>query len=140
MRCARSRGPIFGAVRIIIADDQRHTRSGLKALLLASLPTADIWEAATGLEAVRLSQEVLPDLILMDIRMPELDGLSAARRIKASQATVKILVLSLRCCGAEEAAAAGADGFVSKGESPERLLGAIAELLPAPAHPPVPPS
>ncbi len=117
------------SVRIIIADDQRHTRSGLKALLLASLPAVDIWEAATGLEAVRLSEEVRPDLVLMDIRMPDLDGLSATRRVKANQRNVKVLVLSLVGSAAADAREAGADAFVSKGESPDRLLGVIAALI-----------
>jgi len=117
-------------LRILIADDQRHTRSGLRALLLASLPSADIWEASTGLEAVRLTDEVQPDLILMDIRMPELDGLSATRRIKAVHGNVKVLVLSLRSGATAEAAAAGADAFISKSENPERLLGAVLALLP----------
>jgi CheY-like chemotaxis protein len=115
-------------VKIIIADDQKHARSGLKALLSASLPGAEIWEAATGLEAERLAAEVEPRLIVMDIRMPELDGLSATRRIKSRQPGIKILVLSLHDC-AEEAMTAGADAFVSKGESPDRLLGAMAALF-----------
>jgi DNA-binding NarL/FixJ family response regulator len=116
-------------VRIIIADDQKHTRSGLRALLSASLPRAEIWEAATGREAERLAQEVRPQLILMDIRMPELDGLEATRLIKTRQPEIRILVLSLHSCCAEEALTAGADAFVSKGDTPERLLGAVASLM-----------
>ncbi len=115
-------------MRIVIADDQKHTRSGLRALLSACLPHARFWEAVTGLEADRLAAEVRPHLILMDIRMPDLDGLSATQRIKARQPGVKVLVLTLLADSAEEAAAAGADAFVSKGESPERLLGAVTEL------------
>jgi DNA-binding NarL/FixJ family response regulator len=119
-------------VRIIIADDQKHARSGLKALLSASLPGSQFWEAATGLEAERLAAEVRPQLILMDIRMPELDGLSATRRIKSRQPEIKILVLSLHEGCAEEAMNAGADAFVSKGESPEQLLGAVTALVSGP--------
>jgi DNA-binding NarL/FixJ family response regulator len=119
-------------VRIIIADDQKHARSGLKALLSASLPGAQIWEAATGLEAERLAAEVSPQLILMDVRMPELDGLSATRSIKSRQPEVKILVLSLHEDCAQEAMAAGADAFVSKGESPEELLAAVTALVSPP--------
>lgn len=115
-------------VRIIIADDQKHTRNGLKAVLSACLKGPEIWEATTGLEAERLADEVHPHLILMDIRMPGLDGLSATRRIKSRHPEIKILVLSLRHEGSQEAKAAGADAFVSKGESPERLLAAVAEL------------
>ncbi len=115
-------------MKIIIADDQKHARSGLKALLSASLPGSEIWEAATGLEADRLAAEVRPQLILMDIRMPELDGLTATRRIKSRQPEIKILILSLHDYR-EEARTAGADAFVSKGESPEQLLGAVTALV-----------
>jgi DNA-binding NarL/FixJ family response regulator len=117
------------SVRIIIADDQKHTRSGLKALLSASIPRLEIWEAATGRQAERLAEEVKPQLILMDIRMPELDGLEATRLIKSRQPEIKVLVLSLHSCCAEEAIAAGADAFVSKGDSPERLLGTVTSLV-----------
>jgi DNA-binding NarL/FixJ family response regulator len=115
-------------LRIIIADDQKHTRNGLKAVLSASLPGPEIWEATTGLEAQRLAEQIRPHLILMDIRMPELDGLSATRRIKADHPEIKIVVLSLHTDGLQDALAAGADAFVSKGESPRRLLEAITAL------------
>ncbi len=118
-------------MRIIIADDQKHTRNGLKALLSASIPRVQIWEAATGREAERLAEEVDPQIILMDIRMPELDGLEATRLIKSRRPGIKILVLSLHACCAEEALAAGADAFVSKGDTPEKLLGAVTSLVPA---------
>jgi DNA-binding NarL/FixJ family response regulator len=122
-------------LRILIADDQKHARSGLKALLSASMHEPQIWEAANGLEAERIAEEVRPDLVLMDVRMPELDGLSATRWIKSRFPEIKILVLSLHAGSAEEARAAGADGFVSKCESPETLLGAVAALgfAPGPA-------
>ena len=80
------------SLKIIIADDQKHTRSGLRALLLASLPQSQIWEAADGREADRLAREVAPHLILMDIRMPVMDGLAATRRIKERQPEIKVLV------------------------------------------------
>ncbi len=116
-------------MRIIIADDQKNTRNGLRALLSASLPRAEIWEASTGRQAERLAEEVDPQLILMDIRMPELDGLEATRLIKSRQPGIKVLVLSLHSCCSEEAIAAGADAFVSKGDSPERLLGMVTSLV-----------
>ena len=115
-------------MRIIIADDQKNTRNGLKALLSASIPRAEIWEAANGRQAERLAEEVRPQLILMDIRMPELDGLAATRLIKSRQPEIKVLVLSLHSCCAEEAHAAGADAFVSKGDSPDRLIGMVTSL------------
>ncbi|MGA2763580.1 MAG: response regulator transcription factor [Spirochaetia bacterium] len=115
-------------MRIIIADDRKHTRNGLRAVLVASLPGPQIWEATTGLEVVRLAEEVHPHLILMDIRMPEMDGLAATRSIKTSHPEIRILVLSLHAAASQDAMDAGADAFVSKGESPQRLLDAIATL------------
>lgn len=126
-------------MRILIADDQKRARGGLKALLGASMPRPEIWEAENGLEAERLAEEVRPDLILMDVRMPECDGLAATRWIKSRYPTVKILVLSLHPESAREARAAGADAFVGKGEGPEALLRAVAGLgfPPQPAEPAV---
>lgn len=115
-------------MRIIIADDQRHARCGLRALLCASLASPEIWEARTGQEAARLADEVRPDLVLMDARMPELDGLGATRLIKARHPEVPIIVLSMHPAGSADAMAAGADAFVSKGESTDRLLGLVTEL------------
>jgi DNA-binding NarL/FixJ family response regulator len=116
-------------VRILIADDQRRTRQSLKALLSTSLPETEIWEAADGAEALRLAEDIHPELVVMDIRMPEVDGLAATRGIKSRWPEIKVLVLSLYAGRQEEARAAGADLFVSKGESPERLLCAFFSLL-----------
>ena len=116
-------------MRILIADDQRRTRQGLKALLSASLPGTRIWEAANGAEALRLAEDIRPHLVLMDIRMPGTDGLAATRGIKSRWPEIKVLVLSLYEGRQEEARAAGADLFVSKGESPEHLLSALSSLF-----------
>ena len=116
-------------MRILIADDQQRTRKSLKALLSTSLPATEIWEAANGAEALRLAEDIHPQLVLMDIRMPEIDGLDATRGIKSRWPEIKVLVLSLYEGRQEEARAAGADLFVSKGESPERLLRALSSLL-----------
>jgi DNA-binding NarL/FixJ family response regulator len=116
-------------VRILIADDQQRTRQSLKALLSTSLPETEIWEAADGAEALRLAEDIHPELVVMDIRMPEVDGLAATRGIKSRWPEIKVLVLSLYQGRQEEARAAGADLFVSKGEPPERLLCALSSLL-----------
>jgi two-component system, NarL family, nitrate/nitrite response regulator NarL len=115
-------------LRIIIADDQKHARNGLRALLLASLQAPAIWEAKNGLEAERLAEEVSPDVILMDLNMPQLNGLEATRRIKSRTPAVRIIVLSLDGSKGLAALAAGADNFFSKGENPDRLLAVIAPL------------
>jgi DNA-binding NarL/FixJ family response regulator len=116
-------------VRILIADDQKRTRQSLRALLSASLPETELWEAADGAEALRLAEQMRPQLVVMDIRMPELDGLAATRHIKSRWPEIKILALSMYLDRQEEALAAGADLFVSKGESPELLLSALSSLL-----------
>lgn len=115
-------------MKIIIAGDQKHTRNALRAVLSAALEAPEIREAATGLEAERLAEESSPDLILMDIRMPELDGLEATRRIKSRHPEIRIIILSLHAPCAREALAAGADEFVSKGENPQHLLDAVTRL------------
>jgi DNA-binding NarL/FixJ family response regulator len=116
-------------VRILIADDQKRTRRSLKALISTSLQGSEIWEAANGAEALRLAEDLHPQLVLMDIRMPEINGLDATRGIKSRWPEIKVLVLSLYPGRQEEARAAGADLFVGKGESPERLLCALSSLL-----------
>jgi DNA-binding NarL/FixJ family response regulator len=116
-------------VRILIADDQKRTRLSLRALLSASLPEMEIWEASNGAEALKLAGDIRPQLVVMDIRMPELDGLAATRGIKRRWPEIKVLVLSMYPNHQTEARAAGADMFVGKGESPERLLCALSSLL-----------
>jgi DNA-binding NarL/FixJ family response regulator len=116
-------------LKILIADDQKHARSGLRALLRASMVNPEIREATNGREAQELAVEHRPDLVLMDIRMPEVDGLAATRWIKARVPLVKILVLSLQESSSGEALAAGADAFVSKCGTPEALLACITEIL-----------
>lgn len=107
---------------VLLVDDQPRARNSLKALL-STLPGVDqIYEAGDGQEAVRLVQRFVPQIVLMDIRMPVLDGLEATRQIKAGWPRVRVIVLSMYTDRAEEALAAGADVFISKGEPAERLL------------------
>ena len=110
---------------IIIADDQKHARSGLRALLSASLPSPEIREARTGREAVLMADEQEPELVLMDVRMPDMDGIRATRLIKERHPGVRVIVLSLHAAAAADALAAGAEAFVSKGEGTERLLSLV---------------
>ena len=116
-------------MRIVIADDQKRARQSLRALLSASLPGVEIREAANGAEAMRLVEEAEPRLVVMDIRMPELDGLEATRRIKLRWPAVKVMVLSIYQDREGEARESGADLFVGKGEPPENLLAALSSLL-----------
>ncbi len=113
----------------MIADDRKRTRQSLRALRSTSLPTTEICEAANGAEPLRLAEQMHPQLLVMDIRMPEVDGIAAARGIKSRWPAIKVLVLSMHAGLQEQARAAGADLFVSKGASPERLLCAVSSLL-----------
>jgi DNA-binding NarL/FixJ family response regulator len=126
-------------VRIVIADDQRHARQGLRAILSAELADAEIREAADGAGVETLAAEFLPDLILMDVHMPVVDGIAATRRIKTRQPGIRILVLSLDPQAAASAIAAGADAFVGKCEPPAKLLQTVQALLSGTACAPSPP-
>jgi two-component system, NarL family, invasion response regulator UvrY len=116
-------------MRILIADDQKRARQSLRALLSASLPEMEILEAGNGAEALRVAEAAQPRLVVMDIHMPVIDGLAATRDIRSRWPEIRILVLSLDSERQAEALAAGADLFVGKGESPERLLCALSSLL-----------
>ena len=97
--------------------------------MLATWPEAqEVREAALGREAIRLIQESQPDVVLMDVQMPEMDGLEVTRLIKARWPQVKVIVLTLYAEHAAAAQAAGADAFVCKGEPPEKLLTTLAAV------------
>lgn len=116
-------------IRILIVDDQPRARKSVRALLSTWNGVLEIREAGNGREAVRLVEELPPDLVLMDARMPEMDGLEATRQIKARWPAVKIVVLSMYVENQDEALAAGADAFVGKGEAPEKLLDVVSAVM-----------
>jgi YesN/AraC family two-component response regulator len=120
-----------GCVRVLIVDDQLRARQGLKALLATWPRLLEIKEATNGKQALDLVQEYQPDLVLMDVRMPEMDGLEATRQIKASWPNVLVVVLSMYPEYEPEATAAKADAFVCKGEPPEVLLDTLTVLITA---------
>jgi CheY-like chemotaxis protein len=129
-------------VRVLIADDNVRSRNGLRALLgtarlaPAVVPSPDVrhqtrfevevvGEAVDGREAVRQVTECKPDVVLMDVRMPVMDGLDAARLIKNRWPGVKIILLTIYAAYRKEALAAGADAFLVKGCPNEELFAAI---------------
>ncbi len=116
-------------LKILIVDDQPRARRSVRALLSTWSRAAEIHEASNGREAVRLVEELTPDLVLMDVRMPEMDGLEATGQIKARWPQVKVIVLSMYIEHGDEALAAGADAFVSKGEAPEKLLDVVCAVM-----------
>ncbi|MFI6358851.1 response regulator [Streptomyces sp. NPDC050743] len=115
------------SVRIVLADDQQLVRSGLR-VLMADHPDLDVvGEAATGEEAVQRVQETGPDVVVMDIRMPGMDGIEATRRITAGGASTRVLILTTfdeddHVYGALRA---GASGFAVKDMALDDILGAI---------------
>lgn len=114
---------------LMIVDDQRRSRQSLHAFLTTWPAASSICEAENGRTALTLLEEEQPDLVLMDVRMPELDGLAATRQIKARWPHIKIIALSLYPDSLDDARAAGADACISKGETPENLITAIETLL-----------
>jgi DNA-binding NarL/FixJ family response regulator len=115
-------------VRVLVADDQALVRAGFRKILEADPEIEVVGEAGDGLEAVERAREVAPDVVLMDIRMPRLDGIAATRQLVAEK-TGGPRVLVLTTFGLEEyvydALRAGASGFLLKDVPPEQLLGAV---------------
>ena len=117
------------AIRVLLADDQDLVRAGLR-LIIDRAPGLDVvGEASNGADAVRLARETRADVVLMDIRMPGVDGLTATRRIMAEDdlAGVKVLILTTFEVDQYvfEAVRSGASGFLGKGARPEVLVEAI---------------
>jgi DNA-binding NarL/FixJ family response regulator len=115
------------SIRVLVADDQSMVRAGFR-LLLAREPDIDvIAEARNGVEAVQQAARFRPTVVLMDIRMPEVDGIEATRRILAADPAARVLILTTFDLDEYVFAAleAGASGFVLKDDPPEQLLAAL---------------
>jgi DNA-binding NarL/FixJ family response regulator len=117
------------ALRVLIADDQQLVRAGFR-MILATQPGLDVvGEASTGNEAIALARSTQPDVILMDIRMPDTDGIDATRRILAAGGETVPRVLILTTFDLDEyvydALRAGASGFLLKDVPPEQLIAGI---------------
>jgi len=114
-------------IRVLVADDQAMVRAGLRLLLSGEPDIEVVAVAGTGREAVAQAVRFDPDVVLMDIRMPELDGLEATRRIVAADEFARVLVLTTFNLDeyVYEALRAGASGFVLKDDPPESLIAAV---------------
>ena len=118
-------------VRILIADDQALVRGGLRMILDAQPDLEVVGEAADGREALQRARELKPDLVLMDIRMPELDGLETTRHLLGRDPSPKVLVLTTFDFDdyVYDAIRAGASGFLLKSAPPQQLVAGIRTVM-----------
>jgi DNA-binding NarL/FixJ family response regulator len=118
-------------ITVVVADDQTLVRHGLHLILDAETDLDVVGEAADGREAVDLVERLSPDVVLMDIRMPGLDGVEACRRLVSARSPTRVLVLTT--FGGDEyvyaALRAGASGFLLKTAPPEQLIAAIRTVV-----------
>ena len=116
-------------IRVLVVDDQALVRAGFRVLVENAPDMEVVGEAADGVEATELVNETQPDVVMMDIRMPRIDGIEATRLITSDPATERVRVLILTTFDLDEyvyaALRAGASGFLLKDTPPEQLLSAI---------------
>ncbi|MET9565687.1 MULTISPECIES: response regulator [Streptomyces] len=119
----------MSAVRVLVVDDQVMIRSGIRALLETGTGVEVVGEAADGRRAVDMARALIPDVILMDLRMPVLDGVEAITRLRADATTADIGILVLTTFDTDQdilaALQAGANGFLGKSADHEELLRAV---------------
>lgn len=117
-------------IQALIVDDSPRSRAGLRALLTTSPEVTVIAEASSGGEAVEQVEQHQPDVVLMDVRMPGMDGLTATRCIKKNWPQTRVVLLTMYDTYRQEAKAAGAEAFLIKGCSLDEILQAL-----LPSHP-----
>ena len=116
-----------GKTRVVLAEDHQVVREGLRALLAKEADVEVIAEASDGVEAVRLAEELVPDVVIMDIGLPEQNGIEATRKLKKSRPEIAVVILSMHDDGptVDQALRAGARGYVLKG----RGVGSLTEAI-----------
>lgn len=117
------------SIKVMIVEDNPHARQALMAFLSLQKGFQSTIEASNGLEAVNIVKEQIPDLVLMDMRMPVMSGLEATRIIKKSWPQVKVVMLTIYSEGQKDAFSAGADAFLVKGCTTEKMMSSIQNLL-----------
>jgi DNA-binding NarL/FixJ family response regulator len=117
--------------RLVLADDHHLLRRGFRSLLSGEPGLEVVGEASTGLEAIEICRRLVPDLVLMDVRMPEMDGITATRQIKRDQPGVSVLMVTMHENPDYllEALDAGAAGYVLKDAPAKRLINAVRRTL-----------
>ena len=115
------------AIRVLLVDDVEQVRRDLRTVLTLSGELEIVGEAANGLEAVRLTESLQPDVVLMDLEMPVLDGYEATRRIKISVPSCRVIALTVHDypSARAEAQESGVDAFLVKGTSVESIVQTI---------------
>lgn len=119
------------SVRVLMVDDHDVVRRGIRSVLASESDLEVVGEAAAGMEAVRKAEELKPDLVLLDISLPDISGIDVAVRIRQASPNSKILFLSQHDSiqVANEALKTGARGFVAKADAARELAGAIRTVL-----------
>src|SRR4030042_5941181 len=118
-------------IRVLIVDDHAIVRAGLRALMKSEAGMELVGEAKNGEEAIQFSQELQPDVIVLDLNLPDLDGIQVTRRIKNEQPGIRILILTVHEDEAllREAIRAGASGYIIKHAAENELISAIHSIL-----------
>ena len=121
----------MNATKIVLADDHQVVRLGLRTLLESAPGFQVVGEAGDGLEAIRLAEQLSPDVVILDLLMPRLNGIEAARQIHARFPHMRIVILSMFDSEAYvvEALSTGASAYVLKGSTTEELVAAVREAL-----------
>ena len=130
----RARARERAGKRVLIVDDNPQVRHELRTLLPLAGDIEVVGEAADGREAIRLAEALRPEVVLMDLEMPALDGFEATRQIKAGSPSCRVIALTVHGSEADrrEAGRCGVDAFLVKGMDVECLIGAILGAPPDP--------
>ena len=117
-------------IKLLIVDDLEHVRQGLRTILELAGGLEVVGEACDGLEAIRKVDQLQPDVVLMDLAMPQIDGLEATQRIKAKHPKTGVVMITIHDNEEtrEQATRAGVDAFLAKGTDTEILVQAIREI------------
>jgi DNA-binding NarL/FixJ family response regulator len=118
-----------GKLRVLVVDDEPRARHAMRALLRTWPHVGPMEEALDGRQAIQIVERFAPDLVLMDVRMYEMDGLRATREIKRRWPATKVVLISMYASYERSAWEAGADAFLCKGGSPDQIVGRLADLM-----------